>query len=42
MDYKIADITLAPWGRKELQIAETEMPGLMTLRREYCTSKPLA
>mgnify|MGYP000848198704 CR=1 FL=1 len=42
MDYKIADIALAPWGRKELQIAETEMPGLMALRREYSTSKPLA
>ncbi|MDP2103899.1 MAG: adenosylhomocysteinase, partial [Candidatus Gracilibacteria bacterium] len=41
-DYKIADISLAPWGRKELEIAETEMPGLMALRREYGKSKPLS
>lgn len=40
-DYKIADIALAPWGRKELNIAETEMPGLMALRQEYGASKPL-
>jgi len=40
-DYKIADISLAPWGRKELKIAETEMPGLMALRKEYGESKPL-
>lgn len=40
-DYKIADISLAPWGRKELEIAETEMPGLMALRKEYGESKPL-
>lgn len=40
-DYKIADISLAPWGRKELEIAETEMPGLMALRSEYGESKPL-
>lgn len=40
-DYKIADIALAAWGRKELNIAETEMPGLMALRQEYGTSKPL-
>ena len=32
VDYKVADITLAEWGRKEIQIAETEMPGLMALR----------
>ena len=41
MDYKVADMSLASWGRKELSIAETEMPGLMALRREYGTSKPL-
>lgn len=41
MDYKVADMNLAAWGRKELSIAETEMPGLMALRREYGTSKPL-
>lgn len=40
-DYKIADITLAEWGRKEINIAETEMPGLMALREEYGSSKPL-
>ena len=38
----IADITLAAWGRKELNIAETEMPGLMALRKEFGASKPLA
>ena len=38
----IADITLAAWGRKELNIAETEMPGLMSIRKEFGTSKPLA
>ncbi|AXF85497.1 Adenosylhomocysteinase [Ephemeroptericola cinctiostellae] len=37
----IADITLAAWGRKELNIAETEMPGLMSIRKEFGTSKPL-
>ncbi len=41
-DYKVADISLAEWGRKEIAIAETEMPGLMALREEYGTSKPLA
>ena len=40
-DYKVADITLADWGRKEITIAETEMPGLMALRTEFGTSKPL-
>ncbi len=40
-DYKIADIGLAEWGRKELAIAETEMPGLMALREQYGTEKPL-
>ena len=41
-DYKVADIGLAEWGRKEVAIAETEMPGLMALRAEYGSSKPLA
>ena len=41
-DYKVADISLADWGRKETTIAETEMPGLMALRDEFGTSKPLA
>jgi adenosylhomocysteinase len=34
-DYKIADINLADWGRKELDLAEVEMPGLMGIRKEY-------
>jgi adenosylhomocysteinase len=41
-DYRIADIKLADWGRKEIRIAETEMPGLMAIRKEYADSKPLA
>lgn len=41
-DYQIADITLADWGRKEIAIAEGEMPGLMALRDEYAGNKPLA
>ncbi|MBU0974886.1 adenosylhomocysteinase [Patescibacteria group bacterium] len=40
-DYKIADISLASWGRDELRLAENEMPGLMSLRKEYGTKKPL-
>ena len=40
-DYKVADITLADWGRKELDIAETEMPALMALREKYRGSQPL-
>jgi adenosylhomocysteinase len=40
-DYKIADIALADFGRKEIKIAETEMPGLMALREKYATSQPL-
>ncbi|MCA9472807.1 MAG: adenosylhomocysteinase [Nitrospirales bacterium] len=40
-DYKVADITLADWGRKELEIAETEMPALMALREKYRGSQPL-
>ncbi|NLK82002.1 MAG: adenosylhomocysteinase [Bacteroidales bacterium] len=42
IDYKIADISLADWGRKELDLAEIEMPGLMALRKEYAGQKPLA
>jgi adenosylhomocysteinase len=41
-DYKVADIGLAEFGRKEIEIAETEMPGLMALRAEFGTSRPLA
>ena len=41
-DYAVADISLAEFGRKELDIAETEMPGLMSLRKEFGASKPLA
>ena len=40
-DFKIADISLSEWGEKEIAIAETEMPGLMSLREEFGTSKPL-
>ena len=40
-DYKVADIGLADWGRREIAIAETEMPGLMSLRDEFGASKPL-
>lgn len=40
-DYKVADMSLAEWGRKEIQIAETEMPGLMMLREMYADKKPL-
>jgi len=41
-DYKVKDISLAEWWRKEITLAEAEMPGLMSLREEYGTSKPLA
>jgi adenosylhomocysteinase len=41
-DYKVADIKLADWGRKEIEIAEHEMPGLMSIRQKYASSKPLA
>ena len=41
-DYKVADITLAEFGRKEIEIAEQEMPGLMSIRRKYAAGKPLA
>ncbi len=40
-DYKIADITLADWGRKEIDIAEAEMPGLMSIRNKYAAQAPL-
>jgi adenosylhomocysteinase len=40
-DYKVADISLAPWGRKEIEIAEIEMPGLMATREEFGASQPL-
>src|SRR3954466_7602613 len=41
-DYKVADISLADFGRKEINIAEFEMPGLMSIRRKYAEAKPLA
>ncbi len=41
-DYKVADLSLAAWGRKEVAIAETEMPGLMAVRKEYAGQTPLA
>jgi len=40
-DYKVADLSLADWGRKEISIAESEMPGLMAIRRKYAQEKPL-
>jgi adenosylhomocysteinase len=40
--YKVADLSLADWGRKEIAIAEHEMPGLMSIRRKYAAAKPLA
>jgi adenosylhomocysteinase len=40
-DYRIADIKLADWGRKEIRIAETEMPGLMAIRQEFAAAQPL-
>ena len=40
-DYKVADLSLADWGRKEIRIAETEMPGLMAIREEYAAKQPL-
>ncbi len=42
MNYKVKDISLADWGRKEIKLAEAEMPGLMALRAEYGSTKPLA
>ncbi len=41
-DYKVADLSLAEWGRKEIRIAESEMPGLMAIRHKYAKQKPLA
>ena len=41
-DYQVADLSLAGWGRKEIAIAETEMPGLMAVREEYATDQPLS
>jgi adenosylhomocysteinase len=41
-DYRVADLALAGWGRKEIAVAETEMPGLMAIRSEYAAGKPLA
>jgi adenosylhomocysteinase len=41
LDYKVKDISLADWGRKEIQLAEAEMPGLMSIREEYKASQPL-
>src|SRR5512146_1971310 len=40
-DYVVADLSLADWGRKEIRIAETEMPGLMAIREEYAAKQPL-
>ncbi len=42
LKYKVRDISLADWGRKEIELAEAEMPGLMSLREEYAQSKPLS
>ena len=41
LSYKVKDISLAEWGRKEIILAEAEMPGLMAIRKEYGPSKPL-
>jgi adenosylhomocysteinase len=41
-DFRVADLSLAPFGRKEMLLAEHEMPGLMAIRREYAATKPLA
>src|SRR3982074_1728541 len=40
-DFLVKDLSLADWGRKEIKIAETEMPGLMAIRREYAAQQPL-
>src|ERR1700746_3818474 len=40
-DFKVADLALADWGRKEIAIAETEMPGLMAIREEFAPEQPL-
>jgi len=39
--YAVADLSLADWGRKEIDIAEHEMPGLMSIRKKYAAAKPL-
>ena len=41
LPYKVADMSLAEWGRKEIEISEHEMPGLMAVRRKYGPEKPL-
>src|SRR5215208_2510405 len=41
IDFKVADLSLAAWGRKEIAIAETEMPGLMAIREEFAAQQPL-
>lgn len=41
MDFKVADLSLAEFGRKEIRLAEHEMPGLMSVRKEYAASQPL-
>jgi adenosylhomocysteinase len=40
-DYIVADMSLAAWGRKEIKVAETEMPGLMAIREEFAKAQPL-
>ncbi|MFJ3833880.1 adenosylhomocysteinase, partial [Streptomyces sp. NPDC090046] len=42
MDFKVADLSLAAFGRKEITLAEHEMPGLMSIRAEYAQAQPLA
>ena len=41
VEYKVKDLSLSDWGRKEIKLAEAEMPGLMRLRKEYSKEKPL-
>ena len=41
-DFKVKDLSLAEWGRKTIQVSEHEMPGLMSIRKKYAASKPLA
>ena len=41
-EHRVKDLSLAEWGRKEIELAEKEMPGLMAVRREYAARKPLA
>src|SRR3954471_8820338 len=41
LDYKVADLSLADWGRKEIELAEVEMPGLVSCREEYGPAQPL-